>query len=81
MEMAHVATMPDIKEYKTIEEASRDARIPYTAYWIRRLCQTGRIAAIKVEGAARGTWLVHIPSLLEYVQKMDDLGTQKHTPN
>lgn len=79
MILSELVVMPDIKEYKTIGEASRDARIPYTAYWIRRLCQEGKIRAEKFGVGRRTTWLVHMPSLLEYVQSMNDLGTQKHT--
>lgn len=73
------AIMPDIQEYVTILEAAEDRRVPYTAYWLRRLCQDGKIKAIKIGSAAKGQWLIHLPTLLEYIQKMDELGTQKHT--
>ena len=73
-----LATMPDIKEYATIEQAANDPRVPYTAYWVRRLAQTGKIQAIKVGPEERGQWLVYMPSLLEYVDQMENLGTQKH---
>ena len=72
------ATMPDISEYATIEEAAADARVPYTSYWVRRLAQEGKVLAVKVGPAERGQWLIHMPSLLEYVKRMDDLGTGKH---
>jgi hypothetical protein len=73
-----VATMPDISEYATIEQAAADERVPYTAYWVRRLAQEGKITAVKVGPPERGQWLVYMPSLLEYIKKMDDLGTGKH---
>ncbi|HET91150.1 MAG TPA: hypothetical protein ENN99_10495 [Chloroflexi bacterium] len=78
--MGHTTIMPDVKEYVTTAKAASHPDVDYTAYWIRRLCQDGKIDAIKVEGAARGTWLVHLPSLLEYVREMDTLGTQKFAP-
>jgi hypothetical protein len=76
-----VQTMPDIEEYVTTAEAADHPRVDYTAYWIRHLCQEGKIEAIKVEGAARGTWLVRLPSLLAYIDEMNALGTQKFSPN
>ena len=77
--MVKSASMPDIKEYITIQEAGADERIPYTAHWLRRLCQDGKIQAIKVGSAAKGQWLIHLPSLLQYIKEMDELGTQKHS--
>lgn len=71
--------MPDIREYVTIPEAAADERVPYTAYWLRRLCQEGKIKAIKVGTASKGQWLIHLPALLEYIKRMEELGTQKHT--
>lgn len=72
------ASMPDINEYATIEQAAKDERVPYTPYWVRRLAQEGKIQAIKVGPPERGQWLVYMPSLLDYIQKMDDLGDKKH---
>lgn len=72
--------MADVSEYVTIEDAAKDERVKYTAYWIRRLAQEGKIEAIKVGSGARGQWLVHLPALLDYIGKMDELGTQKHNP-
>lgn len=76
--MIKSAVMPDIREYATIEDAANHPDVPYTAYWVRRLAQDGRIEAIKVGPAERGQWLVYMPSLLEYVRQMDELGTDKH---
>jgi len=73
--------MPDIKEYVTIQQAAADDRVPYTAYWIRRLVQEGRIAAVKIGEGFRSQWLVHLPSLLDYVREMEELGTKKHHPD
>jgi hypothetical protein len=72
------STMPDIEEYKTIEDAASHPDVSYTAYWIRRLAQKGKIQAIKVGPAERGQWLVYMPSLLAYIKEMDELGTGKH---
>ena len=73
--------MADITDYITIIEAANRADVPYTAYWIRRLVQEGKLKAVKVGDPVRGTWLVHLPSLLEYVKRMADLGTSKHNPS
>lgn len=77
--MVKLATMPNIEEYVTILEAAEDERVPYTAYWLRRLCQDGKIEAIKIGSVAKGQWLIHLPTLLEYIKQMNELGTQKHT--
>ena len=77
--MVKSASMPDIQEYITILEAAADERVPYTAYWLRRLCQEEKIKAIKIGSAAKGQWLIHLPGLLEYIRRMDELGTQKHS--
>jgi len=76
--MVKSGTMPDIAEYKTVAEAARDERVEYTAYWVRRLCQEGKVTALKVGDPERGTWLVHMPSLFAYIEEMNELGTQKH---
>jgi hypothetical protein len=76
----NVTTMPDIKEYVTVLEAAEHPDVSYTPYWLRHLCNEGLLDAIKVEGAARGTWLIHLPSLLKYAQEMQRLGTDKHDP-
>jgi len=73
--------MPDIEDFVTLEKAAADSRVNYTVYWIRRLCQEGKIEAKKIGEGTRGQWLVYLPSLIEYVTKMDDLGTKKHRPD
>ena len=80
LSVVELAAMPDIEEYRTLEEAAADKRVPYTLYWIRRLCQEGKVQAIKLGKSTRGTWLVHMPSLLAYIERMDDLGDKKHSP-
>lgn len=72
--------MPDIKEYKMLQDAVADPRVPYTLHWLRTLCQKGKINAIKLGESTRGTWLVHMPSLLKYIEDMEELGEQKHNP-
>jgi len=79
--MVESRTMPDIKEFVTIKQAAADDRVPYSEYWIRRLVQDGTVKARKIGEGFRSQWLVHLPSLLAYVKKMDDLGTKKHHPD
>ena len=78
--MVKSAAMPDIDEYRTVADAAADERVPYTAYWVRRLAQESKIKATKVGDLRYGTWLVHMPSLLAYIREMDELGAQKHAP-
>lgn len=42
------------------------------------MLKEGTVQAVKVGDYVRDTWLVHLPSLPEYIKKMDELGTQKH---
>lgn len=79
--MLEFAIMADVQEYVTIEDAANDEQVPYTAYWIRRLAQEGKIEALKVGSGARGQWLIHLPSLLEYIKQMNELGKKKHSPH
>jgi hypothetical protein len=73
--------MTDISEYLTIDEAAADARVSYTRYWIRKLAQEQKVAAIKIgSDNRRGQWLIHLPSLLSYIEQMQELGTLKHSP-
>lgn len=55
-----------LADYATIEDIAADGRIGYTAYWLRRLAQSGKVKAVKV-GPARGQWLIHRQSLLDYI--------------
>jgi hypothetical protein len=80
LNVVELASMPDIEEYATIEKAAADSRVPYTEYWLRRLAQEGRITVLKVGKGPRGQWLIHMPSLLKYIEEMDELGTKKHGP-
>jgi hypothetical protein len=75
--IAELATLPDISEYATLEEASSDSHVPYTVQWLRKLCQDGKIEAQKFGTGRRAVWLVHMPSLLSYVAEMEALGSQK----
>ena len=76
--ISELVTMPDIEEYTTIREAADDSRVPYTAYWVRRLAQEGKVEARKFGTGSRATWLIRMPSLLAYIREMETLGTQKH---
>lgn len=72
--------MPDIKEYCTISEAAEREDVPYTEHWIRQLIKAGKVEAVKMGKGLRAMWLVHLPSLLEYVEEMEELGPRKHYP-
>ena len=72
------AVVPDLEEYITVIEAAE--QVGYTPHWLRHLCNEGLVDAVKIEGAARGTWLIHLPSLARYVTEMQRLGTEKHDP-
>jgi len=75
--IVELAVMPDIREYVTIKDAASDERVPYTAYWLRRLAQEGKIEAVRFGEGAHGQWLIHMPSLLDYIAEMQKLGTKK----
>lgn len=79
--MVESGIMPDIREYKTIKDAAADERVPYTPYWLRRLAKAKTVVAVQVGDGKRSQWLIHMPSLLEYVRKMARLGTKKHHPD
>jgi hypothetical protein len=80
-DVVKLTIMPDIEEYATVEDAANDERVPYSAYWVRRLVQDGKVEAFKVGKGLRSQWLVHMPSLLAYVKEMEELGTKKHHPD
>lgn len=72
--------MPELDEYVTISDAIAHPDVPYTAYWLRNLAAEGKVPSRKLGDEHRGLWLIHLPSLLEYIKRMDDLGTTKHNP-
>lgn len=78
--LVQLLAMPDIEEFVTIEDAVNDDRIPYTAHWLRILCQKDKIRAKKFGSRLQGQWLIHMPSLLEYIEEQERLGTKKHSP-
>jgi hypothetical protein len=73
-------TMPDIKEYASIQDAAADPKVPYSEHWLRVLCQRGEVEAVKMGTGQKSIWLVHMPSLHAYVARMEQEGTEKHTP-
>ena len=75
--VSELVSLPDISEYQTLEEASSDNRVPYTVQWLRKLCQDGKITAQKFGTGRRAVWLIHKPTLLEYIAEMQALGSQK----
>jgi hypothetical protein len=76
-----VETTSNLGQYATPEEAAKRDDVEFSTDWIRRLAQTGKVEAVKLGAGQRGPWLIHIPSLLEYIQEMEELGTKKHRPN
>ena len=76
--IVELATLPDIEEYRSLEEAASDPRVGYTVYWLRKLCQEKKVKSEKFGTGRRAVWLIHLPSLLAYIAKMERLGTQKH---
>lgn len=71
---------PNIDEYVTLEEARENPKIHYTAAWIRILCQQGKVEARKIVSGNRGVWLVHLPSLIDYVEKAEDRQDRRFAP-
>ena len=68
LSVVEFAAMPDIKEYATIEEAANDPDVPYTAYWVRKLAQDGKIEAIfgGSEGKERVKTRSHASQIRDY---------------
>jgi excisionase family DNA binding protein len=58
----------------TVTEAAKETALSHEH--ITALARKGKISARK----AAGVWLIELESLKEYVQKMKELGTQKHSP-
>jgi excisionase family DNA binding protein len=58
----------------TVTEAANETSLSHEH--ITYLARNGKISARK----AAGVWLIELESLKEYLQKMKELGTQKHTP-
>jgi len=63
-------TTAKLEDFKTISDAVKDKRVPYTTYWVRRLIVEKRVKAIRIgpEGK-RGQWLVNMPDLLRYIEE------------
>lgn len=59
-------------QYVTVQKASE--LTGYTPYWIRVKCREGVIRSKKIGKI----WFVHRQSALEYKEKMNRLGTDKH---
>ena len=68
------------EDFVTIREAAARDEVPYTASWIKTLVRRGTVKGTKIGGRRRGQWLVHLPSLHEYVERMDAMGTRKNVP-
>ena len=69
-----------LSDFVTIREATERDDVPYSARWIKHLIHTGKVEGTKIGSKRRGQWLVRLPSLLEYVERLQELGTQKHVP-
>jgi len=66
-------TTAKLEDFKTISDAVKDPRVPYTTYWVRRLIVEKRVHAVRIgpEGK-RGQWLVNVPDLLRYIKEMEN---------
>lgn len=72
---------PGFEDYITIQQATEREDVPYSAYWLRKLADAGKLEKVERVGKTqRGFWLLHLPSLLAYVEWMEEQGTQKHNP-
>ncbi len=67
--------MSGIGEWATPAEAGKAAGL--TAKRVRDLAAEARIRAVKL---GPRTWLIYLPSLLQYAARMAELGTHKHDP-
>lgn len=67
-------------DFITISKAINDKRIPYSVFWVRILCQKGRLKSKKIGEGKGSVWLVSFVSLLDYVSEMEKLGKLKHSP-
>jgi predicted site-specific integrase-resolvase len=67
--------------YLTLTEAAQREGVPYSTYWLRKLCKEGKIKCLKIGTERRGQWMIYWPSLQAYCQTMNDLGTRKHGPS
>lgn len=79
-DMIQSGAMPELDDYVTIADAVAHPDVPYTAYWLRNLAEKQRIPSRKIGDEHRGLWLIHLPSLLDYIKEMDELGSSKHNP-
>jgi excisionase family DNA binding protein len=68
--------MNDVKELMTVGEAS--VLSGYSERHIRRLAREGRVEAQQAGG---WMYLIDRDSLMGYVEKMQELGESKHSPN
>ena len=68
------------EDFVTIREAAARDEVPYAASWIKTLVRRGTVKGTKIGGRRRGQWLVHLPSLHEYVEQMAAMGTRKNVP-
>ena len=64
----------------TVKMALEDERVGYSGWWIRQLAEKKLIQGVKIGEGRRGQWLISLPSLLAYIEKMNDQGGSKHTP-
>lgn len=62
----------------TLSKAVKDDRVHYSMIWVRNLCKEGKIDAQKFGEGKGAIWMVSLSSLLQYIEKMERLGTSKH---
>lgn len=79
-DVTYHATEAEINEYRTLQEAAQDPRVPYKVSWLRILCDRGTVEAQQFGSGQRSVWLIHMPSLLRYVDEMKRQGNQRFNP-
>jgi len=61
-----------IGDYATIRMAVEETG--YSGYWIRQLCRSGDVDAIKLGHERRGQWMVNLESLEKYAEEKSEEG-------
>lgn len=67
-----------LSEYKTIEEALEHPDVTYNPVYLYKLCREGTILSVYKGPPRRGVYLLHMPSLLAYIERMNRLGNKKY---
>lgn len=52
----------------------------FSRQWIYHLCAEGMVKAQRVSHGWHHRWEIELASLLAYMKRMEELGTDKHSP-